>query len=66
MHKEVIAWTSLDTRTHTQTLNSKFDYYVEPSASGPDKIPVTTKHNTSKHKQDKVWTTKVLIFLFDL
>jgi hypothetical protein len=50
MHKEVIAWTSFDAHMHTQTLNSHFDNYVELSTSGLDIYPLTTKHNTSKHK----------------
>jgi hypothetical protein len=32
-HKEVMAWTSLDAHSHTQTLNSHFDNYVELNAS---------------------------------
>jgi hypothetical protein len=63
IHKEVIAWTSLDACMHTQTLNSHFDISVELSTSGLDKNPLSTKHNTSKHKQDTVLTTKFLYFI---
>jgi hypothetical protein len=65
MHTEVMAWTSLDTRTHTQTLNSYFDNYVELSVSRLDKNPLTTKHNTSKHKQNTVRTSKFWYFSRD-
>jgi hypothetical protein len=42
MHKEVMAWTSLNAHMHTQTLNSHFDKYVLLSASWLDKNPLTT------------------------
>jgi hypothetical protein len=48
----------MDARTHKQTLNSHFDNYVEPSASKLDKTSLTTKRNTSKHKQDTMLITK--------
>jgi hypothetical protein len=48
MRIEVMAWTILDARTHTQTLNIHFINNVKLSSSGFDKNPLTTKHNFSK------------------